>query len=271
MALFDTHCHYNLEPLWPDWRSHWQAAQTKGIHHSVVIGTSVSASQRAIEIASDEPELWAAVGIHPEVYQSLIEDPESVSADDHDFTVLTQLATAPKVVAIGECGLDYFRLPDDEGMAMTIKARQQAGFIQHIKLADQLELPMVIHVRDTGDSAYWQVLRLLKEHKHSEVPFVLHCISGPLDYVKAALEMGAYIGVAGNVTYKNADHIRSLVKTTPADRLLLETDAPFLPPVPHRGKPCEPWMVSLTAEFLHQELGIDPTQLTENAKKVFSS
>ena len=113
--------------------------------------------------------------------------------------------------------------------------------------------------------------KLLQKHKKSNLPFILHCASGSTEYIKKAVEMGGYVGIAGNVTYKNADAIREIVKATPADRLLLETDAPFLPPHPHRGKTCEPWMIELTAQYLQEHCSVSMEQVYKNTQHVFTT
>jgi len=271
--IFDSHCHYNLEPLFSEvggWKSYWQTAQDHGIRSAVVVGTNHETSQRADSIAQQDPQLYATLGIHPSEYQEKFEeyatDPSSIEAE---IFSLAQLKSH-KVVAIGETGLDYFRLPADTTQALQIKELQKKGFTAQIQLADELDLPLIIHVRDTDEEAYFQVLSLLEQHKHRTRPFILHCISGPMSYIQAAVKMGAYFGVAGNVTYINAEHIRNLVKVIPPERLLLETDAPFLPPREFRGKTCEPWMICKTAEALEQQLAIPSDILYQNTLKVFS-
>lgn len=265
MQIIDTHCHYNLEPLWPEWQKHWVSAQASGVTHSVVVGTNVTTSRQALEIAASEANLRVAVGIHPSEYQEQLETPATFDNQQVSLTEIDTLASQAKVVAIGETGLDYFRLPDDQALQTQIKAAQQAAFEGHLVLAKKHDLPVIVHVRDVGEAAYWDVLALLKKHSLTQ-PFILHCVSGPIEYVKQALDLGAYLGLAGNLTYKTADHLRSIAKIAPADRLLLETDAPFLPPVPHRGQTCEPWMIAKTALFLQTELGLNLDQLHANSQ-----
>lgn len=263
MPIFDTHCHYNLEPLYSDWQKHWQAAQEKGIQRSLNIGTDHLSNQRAVEIAAQEPHLPAAVGLHPtDVGHEVMSDIDDALARMTDL-----LKGNHHIIALGETGLDYFRLESDSAEAVI--AEQKELFRKQIVLANEFQLPLILHVRDRGEQAYWDVLTELKNNYAFHKPFILHCASGPLQYIKEAVELGAYIGVAGNVTYKNADSIRNIVRVTPAERLLLETDAPFLPPVPYRGQDCEPWMISVTGSFLEEDLGIDPDRLWENAIKLF--
>ncbi|HYD35383.1 MAG TPA: TatD family hydrolase [Vitreimonas sp.] len=279
--IFDTHCHYNLPPLYPDWQQQWHKAQEHGVEKSVVIGTDFASSMVATEIAEQEQNLYAAIGIHPEVYQSKVEKNEtgfeSQLEDIHtDIKELSLLITGQKVMAVGEVGLDYYWVkPEHKAHTMTL---QKEAFIAHIKLAQEHSKPLILHVRDkeipeepTADNAYWDVISLLKEHHDEKQPFILHCASGPLNYIRQALEMGAYIGLAGNVTYKNADHLRSIAKITPVERLLLETDAPFLAPQEFRGQPCEPWMIANTAEYVSEFLGVEKQVFANNAHLVFKN
>lgn len=268
--IFDSHCHYNLEPLYSQgggWQFHWQKAQKAGVTGAVVVGTDTQTSQKAVEIAVQDPALFAAIGIHPHEYQDRVTafftgeilDTQKIQ---QEVSSLQQWHTS-RVVAIGETGLDYFRLPEDPQEQEKIKQAQQAGLIAHMQLANELKLPLIIHVRDRGEAAYWTILELLKTHYQHHRPFILHCISGPTAYLQAVLEMGAFVGVAGNVTYKNAEHIRELVKLVPQNRLLLETDAPYLPPADHRGQTCEPWMISETNAFLRDQLSITPSHFSD--------
>jgi TatD DNase family protein len=279
--IIDTHCHYNLEPLddgQNSWLDHWHMAQENDITHSMVVGTSIKTSRRAVEIAAADNHLQAAIGVHPSEYQGFIKNNEVDALPAHleqEMQQLSQLCGSSKVAAIGETGLDYFRLPTDTNLQVHIKTAQQDAFISHLQLALTYQKPLIIHVRDTEvpesptpGNAYWDVISILKQQP-SLPRFILHCISGPIAYLQQALALGAHVGVAGNVTYKNADHIRSLVKLTPASQIVLETDAPFLPPQSHRGKPCEPWMIRLTAEFLEEELGLNREQLAANAQHLF--
>lgn len=270
MPIFDTHCHYNLDPLFADWKNHWQKAQNENVKKSVIIGVDVSTSQRAVEMAATDENLYAAVGIHPNEWgQELTLDNNEV------FNDLENLLPNNKIVAVGETGLDYYWLT--ENIAAT-KEKQKGSLITHIELAFKAKLPLILHVRDketpeiaTPNNAYWDTLSILEEQLHPDQPFILHCVSGPQNYLKKALELGAYIGVAGNVTYKNAEAIRELVRLVPQNRLLLETDAPFLPPQQFRGKVCEPWMITHTEHFLNEYMGIPTEHLYENAVELFTA
>ncbi len=270
MTIFDTHCHYNLDPFFNEWKTYWTKAQESGVTHSTIIGVNQETNLRAINLAKENPAFHAVVGIHPGEYQERVESSnqsvlQSIEVDEKGLRSLD----LSHVAGIGETGLDYFRLPDDAELRESIKSAQKAGFSMHIQLAQELKVPLIIHVRDTKEDAYGDVLAILQKHAFSQ-PFVLHCVSGPLSYIQEAIQLGAYIGLAGNVTYKNSQRIREIAAFAPKDRVLLETDAPFLPPVPHRGKPCEPWMISLTAEYVADELQLDLSQIYENSLRLFS-
>lgn len=280
MRIIDTHCHYNLEPLEKEWQSHWQTAQEHQVVSSIVIGTNYETSQKAIAIAEADKNLFAAIGFHPSEYiepsiiafkntrdvQRAIHDTtEDMSLDIGDLEELS----SEKIVAIGETGLDYFRLDAyNKEQKQVIKHTQHEALREHIQLARIRQLPLILHVRDQEDQAYWDVLNLLEQEEYKGA-FILHCVSGPLAYIKQAVEMGAYISIAGNITYSSAHRIREIARLTPPDRILLETDASFLPPVPHRGKPCDPWMIELTAQYVEAELGIDLEQCYENTLQLF--
>jgi TatD DNase family protein len=271
--IFDTHCHYNLEPLSQTWQSHWEEAQSKGVQKSIVVGTSVETSQLAVTLAQREKNLWPSVAIHPIEFNELPVATLDKAVTEFETGLQTLLSqTQNKIVAIGETGLDYFHLhhtPEltDEAKQLIVKA-QKKSLQMHIRLAQTHHLPLLLHVRDQEEQAYWDTLELLKAADY-QGKFVLHCISGPAAYLQEALSMGAYIGVAGNITYKNAEHLRDLVRQTPKEKVLLETDAPYLPPQEFRGKVCEPWMISLTATFIEKELGIPQTRAWENAHTFF--
>lgn len=266
--VFDTHCHYNLENYTANWQEQWEKAQASGVAKSLVVGIDFATSALACSLAAGDKNLYAAIGSHPELYVVTTERTlDSVEQDvETDIEEIRLIHDKKNVKAIGEVGLDYFRLERDDTAS---RYGQQLGLKAHISYANEVELPLILHVRDQAEEAYWDVLSILKKYKKNDLPFILHCVSGPEKYVLEALEMGAYVSVAGNVTYKNADHIRSLAALVPTDKLLLETDAPFLPPQQFRGKPCEPWMISLTAEYLETELKRDLDEVYNNSLVVF--
>lgn len=254
--LIDTHTHYNFADIKKNWREHWQLAQAKGVTHAIQIGTDLATAQAVIDLANQEPNFFATVGVHPH------------DLDDFDLNQLEQLAAQPKVIAIGEIGLDYFRLDRTDPQTAVIKTKQQQAFIAQLELAKKLNLPISVHVRDDQNEAYQDVLDIFANQAPT-TNFVLHCVSGPDFYIKAMIDRGAWFGFDGNITYKNADRIREIVQQVPKHKVVIETDAPFLPPMPHRGKICEPWMLILTANYLEENFGLSREQLAENSVELF--
>ncbi|MBI5151403.1 MAG: TatD family hydrolase [Candidatus Pacebacteria bacterium] len=259
--IIDTHVHYNLEPLFPDWKIHWEEAQKHDIKKSVIIGTDEETNARAIAIAESQEHLYAALGIHPTEQFSESECLSSFSKLER------QIRQSKKIVAIGECGLDFFRLPVDKKQKEEEKKRQCELFQKHIELAHQHKLPLVIHCRD----AHQELIETLSSFEVQK--FVLHCMSGTLEYLQQAIALGGYISFAGNITYKNGDHLRELVKITPKNRLLVETDAPYLPPSQWRGQINIPKYITETVNTLTAILGISVdecrTITTQNAEHFF--
>jgi TatD DNase family protein len=267
--IIDTHVHYNLEPLDKEWNSHWMKARELGVTKSIVVGTESGSNQLALEIAEQESGLFVAVGFHPHIYSEIQQS--EVENDLHQIEIM---AMNKKVVAVGETGLDYYRLPSDHQKKESIIQLQKSAFEKQIDIAKKQQLPLILHVRDketpeevVEGNAYWDALTIMQ--KNDVKAFTLHCASGPLSYIKAAVEMGGYIGFDGNITYPNAQAIRDIFKSVPADRRLVETDAPFLPPQEFRGKICEPWMITKTVEYLKRELGAEPSSFAENAERLF--
>jgi TatD DNase family protein len=265
--IFDTHCHYNLSPLYENWQQHWQKAQQHEVIKAIIPGTSIETSQRAIEIAKQDKNLYAAIGIHPHEYNQFSPADLSKIIAQH-IVLLSTMLNDESVVAIGETGLDYYRLKKEK-RELAIH-NQKIALKMHLQLANKFEKVLIIHSRDKGgekakdNQAYWDILKIVKSDYKFKKPFILHCVSGPKKYIEEALQLGAYIGVGANVTYPNANELRALIKTVPQNRLLLETDAPFLPPQEFRGQICEPWMIEKTANYLQKQFEIDLGQIYQN-------
>lgn len=266
--MIDTHCHLNLPPLNTDLENVWQRAREQGVNQVVVIGTDIKTSKEAIAVASQYSEMFAGVGIHPENVKSDMTGWEEE---------LASLAQKPKVVVIGECGLDYSETPLSPNV-------QKQLFGLHIRLAKKAGLPLSIHCRNSrgkevpqhGLNAYRDIFDTLEHFSKDDgvVPkFILHCMSGDKSYLKHGLKLGGYISFAGNITYSSAQALRDLLKATPLDRLLLETDAPFLSPQGKRGTTNEPANVALTYAFAAETLGLHLdtliAQIQQNAKTIF--
>jgi TatD DNase family protein len=259
--IFDTHCHYNLSPLYENWEEHWQKAQKHGVKQALIPSSNMETSRRAIEIAREDKNLYAAIGIHPNEYDKISAADLPTYIYEHAAS-LAMMHDNENVIAIGETGLDYYRLKDDERELAT--SNQKEAFKMHIQLANEFDKILIIHARDKGgnkdknNQAYPDILKIVKDNYQFKKPFILHCVSGPLDYIQEMIDLGAYIGVGGNVTYPNANELREIVKLVPEDKLLLETDAPYLPTQEFRGQTCEPWMISKTAQYLQTELNRTP-------------
>ena len=225
--LIDTHCHLDYEPLASEVEAVLARARAVGVRDCVSIGTTLETSRANVALAHRYPMVRAAVGIHPN---------ESATVTDAALAQIEQLADDPRVVAIGEVGLDHYRdhaSPD----------QQLAAFRGFLAIATRKRLPVLIHCRN----AYEPLLDVLRHDGEGNVRGVIHCASGPPEFIKGALELGCLISFAGNVTFPNAHALRALVPLVPDERLLVETDAPFLAPQPVRGQPNEPAYVAHTA------------------------
>lgn len=255
LELIDTHCHLDLEPLAGMVEQVLARAQAAGVRHCVSIGTTLEASRANVRIARQYPMVRAAIGVHPHHAESVT---DAVLAD------IEALAAAPEVVAIGEVGLDGYR-------RTTPLARQEEALRAFVALAQRRHLPLLLHCRD----AYEPLLSLLRSCVRAPLAGVMHCASGPPDFIHGALELGLHVSFAGNVTFPNAQALRSLVPLVPDDRLLIETDAPFLAPQPVRGRPNEPAYVAHTAVALAHLRGVTPetlgTMTTRNARRLFGT
>ena len=250
--MIDTHCHldYLDDPA--------SARGELGLTAMVCIGASPEHARNAVALAEGFGDVWATVGLHPTDTQ---EDTPGARSE------LEALALHPRVVGIGESGLDDYW--DD-----TRRAAQVSAFEWQLDLAARVGKPLVIHVRDKAgqDAAHRGVMDVLRAWP--DTPVILHCFSGHPELLDYGTERGAYFGFAGNTTYKNAREIQEAARTVPGDRLLVETDAPFLAPVPKRGKPNRPGYVRHTLEFIAALRGLDPAELErltdENARRVYT-
>lgn len=238
---------------------HLELAVAAGIHGAVTVGGDVPSSRWQVEAAAAHDRLLAAVAIHPN------EAPHYAAAGELDAALaeIARLAEHPRVAAIGETGLDYFRTEGEDALAA-----QRASFAAHIALAKRLRLPMQIHDRDAHDD----VVRMLRAEGAPEAT-VFHCFSGGPELARIAADEGWYCSFAGNVTFKNAQHLREALRVLPRERILVETDAPFLTPTPYRGRPNAPYLVPVTVRFMAAELGVDADefagQLAANTLRVY--
>ena len=230
--LIDSHCHLNFPDLAQRLPEVLANMVEAGVDKAIAISVSRQSFEEVHAIAQNHPNIYATVGIHPD-------DPE---AEEFSLEELLERAARPKVVGIGETGLDYHWCKGD-------LAWQHQRFDLHIEAANRSGLPLVVHTRDAAEDT----MRLLREHQaHAGV---IHCFTEDVRIAKLALDLGFYISFSGIVTFKNATAIQEAARYVPLDRLLVETDAPYLTPVPKRGKPNEPAYVSHTAAFVAQLRG----------------
>lgn len=252
--LIDTHCHLDSEPFSEDRDACIARAVSAGVTRMITIGTGagLAGASRAIGIAEKFPIVWATVGVHPHN-----------AADDFELETLEKLAQHPKVVAIGETGLDFFR-------DWAPKDKQYATFIAQIEVARRVRKPLVIHSRDAGEEA----LRILTEHGAADVGGVFHCFSEDATFAKRLRDINFRVSFPGQITFKKADAVREICKAIPLEQILIETDSPFLSPEPHRGKRCEPAFVVETARRIAAIKGLSLEELaaitTSNARSLFT-
>lgn len=241
MAFFyDTHAHLDYPDFVPDFDQMVEQAKAAGITKLISIGTDLASSANAIELAERYDSIYAAVGWHP---SNVMDAPADIRAD------LAKLAEHPKVVAIGETGLDYYRLPSSQGQGtatddQTYKARQEEVFLQQLEVAANAGLNCVIHQR--GDCLE-DTLRLMQPYI-GRVRGVFHCFAGDSTAMQRVLATGSLVSFTGIVTFKNGQNVRDTVAATPLGKFMLETDCPYLAPVPYRGKRCEPAYVKEIAQ-----------------------
>lgn len=278
--LVDTHAHLDFSEFAGDVEAVMRRAKDAGVSRVIAIGTSLQSSSKAIHLAEQYSELYAVIGVHP----------SSVSEEREDFlSELLPMADHPKVVAIGETGLDYHRLPGalrkqeisetTFGASSTetiesdlrddaVMAAQAVAFEQHLELAATKSKNVVIHQRD----AWADTLKILRPYSPN-VRGVFHCFNGSLEQAREAVELGHYVSFTGIVTFKNAEDLRQTAAAIPIDRIMVETDAPYLSPVPYRGKRCEPAFVReiamAIAKIRHLTLESFADQSTKNAERFF--
>jgi TatD DNase family protein len=248
--LTDTHVH--LDMFGGEAELVLTRARAAGVRRFITVAVDPDSAARALEIARAQPDVRASAGVHPH---------EAAAVDAAVMAELKKTAADPLVVAIGETGLDYYR--------MKAPAEQQmAAFRRHLELAAELDLPLILHCRD----AYDDMISILSENP--ETKKVVHCFSGTPAQTRTLLKLGCFISFAGTVTFPNAGGLREAAAEVPLERLLVETDAPYLAPQPVRGRRCEPAHAGFTAQTLAQVKGVEYEKLVKatsaNADKLFS-
>jgi TatD DNase family protein len=251
--LIDTHAHLDDARFDGDRDAMIARAREAGVEHFVTIGCDLTTSRAAVELADRYPFIYATVGVHPH---------EAKQIGDSWYDDLRRLAEHKKVVAYGEIGLDYHYNHSPPKL-------QRERFREQITLARDLRLPIVVHTREAQDDT----IAILKEENAADVGGVFHCFSGDAQLAKNALDLGFLLSFSGVITFQNATMLRDIVKTVPMDRILVETDSPYLTPAPHRGKRNEPAHVRLVAEKIAAIQGMTADQIAEltsqNARRVF--
>ncbi|HEX8643432.1 MAG TPA: TatD family hydrolase [Allosphingosinicella sp.] len=251
----DSHCHLNYKGLVEDQPQVLARARAAGVSAMLNISTRAAEWDAVIGLAEREPDVFASVGVHPH---------DADTHEDVETATLVDRARHKRVVGIGESGLDFYYDRSD-------RARQRASFRAHIAAARETGLPIIVHSREAEEDTH----AILSEEM-GEGPFsgVIHCFTASRDFAEKALGLGLYISISGIVTFKNARNLQETAKAIPLERLLIETDSPFLAPVPHRGRPCEPAFVADTARFLAALRGESVEALAEataaNFRRLFA-
>lgn len=246
MHLIDSHCHLNFDGLKDRLPEVFANMEAQSVKQALAISVSKQSFAEVFDIAQAHDHIYCTIGIHP----------DSQEAEEFTIAEMVEAAKHPKIVGIGETGLDYYWCKGDLSW-------QHQRFADHIQAANESSLPVIVHTRDAAEDT----LRILKEcHTNSGV---IHCFSEDVTFAKAALDLGLYISFSGIVTFKNAPLIQEAAKYVPTDRILVETDAPFLAPVPKRGKQNEPSYVRYTAEFVANLRGESLETLAQNTSDNF--
>lgn len=253
--LIDSHCHLNTKEFADDLPQVIANAKAAGVSLMQTICTRSSDFSGIIEIVEKYPEIYASFGIHPHE----VEKEKLLSIDE-----IVSHASHPKVIGIGETGLDYYYEHSKRDI-------QQESFINHIKAASRTNLPVIVHSRNADEDT---ISIMSSEMKTNSYPGLIHCFSSTRELSKSSLDIGLYISIAGIITFKNSDDLRDIMQYVPLDRILVETDSPYLAPVPMRGKRNEPAFVKHVAEMLAQVKGISVEDIaeitTDNFKRLFS-
>ena len=249
--LIDSHCHLEYKGLVEDQAGVLERARAAGVGGFLSISTRQSEWAQVIGTAEREADVWASVGIHPH---------EADGHADLGEAALFEAAAHPKVIAIGETGLDYYYDHSD-------RETQKALFRRHISVSRQTGLPIIIHTREAEHDT---AAILAEELEQGAFPALIHCFTASAEFGRKVLDLGLTISLSGIVTFKNAKDLQAIAAELPDDRILVETDAPFLAPVPHRGRVCEPAFTADTARFVAALRGVSPEALAETTTRNFT-
>jgi len=253
--IVDSHCHLDFDELSSDLENVLLRAKAADVRILQTICTKISQFDKVKKIAEEHENIYCSVGVHP----NEVENEGVISVE-----TIIKATENPKVIGIGETGLDYYYEHSD-------KDSQRESFINHIRASQETQLPIIIHTRSADEDT---VSILKEEMKRKKFPGLIHCFTATQELANECLNIGLYISISGIITFKNAENLRSVVKTIPIERLLVETDAPYLAPMPMRGKPNEPSFVKHTVHYLAELLGKTPEEIaektTENFLRLFS-
>ena len=277
--LIDTHAHVNFRAYKDDAKEVLQRSLDNGVW-VVNVGSQIDTSREAVELSGQFKEgVYAVVGLHPEHTHSQFVDEEETHfktrEEDFDEAAYAEIVISPKVVGVGECGLDYYRLPEDTALHAGVKQKQIEVFKKQIQFAKKYDKALVVHSRPEkgSDELYHDMLKVFEAEKVKEMRFVVHSYTQEPEFLEKFLELGAYISFNGIITFDKTGNMQKLVEACPLDRMLLETDCPYLTPVPNRGKRNEPdfvrFVASKAAEIKKIEIADLAKQTTENAEKLF--
>lgn len=254
MELVDSHCHLDFPPLGDKLDAILESAEQRHVRYFLCVAVNLEDYPGVLEIARQRPNVRASLGVHP----------NETEGEEASLEVLTRLGREPSVVAIGETGLDFFRSTGDLGW-------QFDRFRCHIEAARQIAKPLIIHSRDANN----ETIEVMRETKASEAGGVMHCFCGDWPMAKAALDLGFYISFSGIVTFKSADQLRQVAANVPMDRILVETDSPYLAPVPYRGKTNMPAytyeVAAQIAKIKNLDIELVAEQTTDNFFELFTS
>lgn len=254
--IFETHAHYDDEKFDEDREALLEHVHASGVHPIINVGASINSTKKTLELAKTHEYIYAAVGVHPSDISDLNEE---------TFAWLNEQTSYEKTIAIGEIGLDYYWDKEPE-----VQANQRYWFKRQMDLARECNLPIIIHSRDAAEDT----MKVMKEANAQEIPGVVHCYSYSQEIAQEFIKMGYYIGVGGVVTFKNAKKLVQTVETIPLEKILLETDCPYMAPEPNRGKRNDSSNIKYVIDKIAEIKGISPEEVEkiteENAYKLFT-
>jgi len=257
-VIIDTHAHLDDERYFEDLDEVIENAKSSAVEGVLIPGADINDLERARKISHANENIYFAAGVHPYHHEQ------------YDEKILREFLEDEKCIAVGECGLDYYRLPDDEEEKKVEKLEQQEVFKKHIELAKSVKKPLIVHIRDANDDSK----RVLLENGASEIGGVLHCYNAS-EHLLSLADEGFYFGIGGVLTFKNAKQLVEVLPKIPLDKLVVETDAPYLTPVPYRGKRNEPaytkHVVQKISDLLQKDVKEIENLTTTNAKRLFKA